>query len=142
MLIQTNLSLQPPLLRLLFVMDPTALKPSVPLFDPLSSSRLPTSATLSASIWAPQPQPSESTWTRAIDSINRVNDVDASYRPEMRRASSHPAGRFGEDVFGPVGALAPRRKDVGAIGDGRKKTSPDFESAVTICTVICAYTHL
>ena len=57
----------------------------------------------------------------------------------MRRASSHPAGRFGEDVFGPVGPVASHRKDVGAIGDGRKRTSPDFQTVVSICPRICAY---
>lgn len=47
----------------------------------------------------------------------------------MRRASSNPAGRNGDDVFGPVGLppAALRKRDVGAIGDGRKKTPPDFD---------------
>ncbi|KAJ3552594.1 hypothetical protein NM688_g4071 [Phlebia brevispora] len=121
----------PPSSYSLSVMDPTAASKSfVPLFDTVPSRR-PAGATLSASIWAPQPQPSETTWSKAIDSINRVNDdfkIDVSFRPEMRRAVSHPAGRIGEDVFGPVGLVPNRKKDIGAIGDGRKKASPDHET--------------
>lgn len=115
-------------------MDSTATaQPFVPLFDTMRSSRHPARATLSASIWAPQPQPSDSTWSKAIDSINRVNDdykIDPSIHSETRRVLSHPAGRSGEDVFGPVGFIGHRKRDIGAIGDGRKKTSPEVEGIV------------
>ncbi|GJE97809.1 ARM repeat-containing protein [Phanerochaete sordida] len=101
------------------------------LFDPSTRRQQAPPPGLSASIWAPQPQPSETTWSRAIDSISRLPEGygGSLVRPDMHRTSSHPAGRNSEDVFGPVG-LPPgvfRKKDVGAIGDGRKKTPPDFD---------------
>ncbi|KAI6154223.1 ARM repeat-containing protein [Pisolithus tinctorius] len=38
------------------------------------------------------------------------------------------AAGHGEDVFGPAGIVSPpRKKDIGAIGDGRKRKSPEFE---------------
>lgn len=80
-----------------------------------------------ASIWAPQPQPSESTWPQTLDSFSRVAERefgghgrgDQSRYPVVRR----------EDVFGPV----PPLRDVGAIGDGRKKNSPEFDDGVSPC---------
>ena len=115
---------------------PSATQPLGSFFEAVPSQRQPAApAGLSASIWAPQPQPSDSAWSQAIDSINRVPENYASrlMRPEMRRASSHPTGINPEDVFGPVGFVEGiRKKDVGAIGDGRKKTPPDFDSIVWI----------
>lgn len=107
----------------------TASQPFAPLFDPVPS-RLPGGAPLSASIWAPQPLPSENTWSRAIDSINRVNE-DLRIDPSFRRAPSHLANQFNEDVFGPVGFMGNNRRAVGAIGDGRKRASPDQEAIVS-----------
>ncbi|KAI0640145.1 ARM repeat-containing protein [Trametes polyzona] len=103
-------------------MDQTSTsQPFVPLFDPLPSSR-----TSAASIWAPQPQPSDVAWSKAIDSFTRVNVGGAQGigRPDPRRSSSFPATNAGEDVFGPVGLDGQRRQCIGAIGDGRKKTTP------------------
>jgi len=117
--------------------------PSPPLPPPLSPSHmsftsdnppflpfdgdqsLPRSRQLSASsIWAPQPQPSEATWPKAFDSFSRVVD-----HPDLRHSTSFPITR--EDVFGPVGFQdGPRKRDVGAIGEGRKKASPEFENNV------------
>lgn len=95
----------------------------VPLFDTLPSSR-----TSAASIWAPQPQPSDTAWTKAIDTFSRSNFVDGlGIRPAPHRSSSYPAPHNGEDIFGPVGVDGHRRRDVGAIGDGRKKLSPTFD---------------
>ncbi|KAI6097269.1 ARM repeat-containing protein [Pisolithus croceorrhizus] len=38
--------------------------------------------------------------------------------------------RNGEDVFGPAGtASPPRKKDIGAIGDGRKRGNPEFQDS-------------
>ncbi|KAH9950976.1 ARM repeat-containing protein [Amylocystis lapponica] len=91
-----------------------------PLFDP------PPSRTLPSSIWAPQPQPSDTAWSRAIDSFSQVNSNGPC--PDVRHTTSFPAKSNGEDVFGPVGFIGHlRRKDVGAIGDGRKKTSPNYD---------------
>lgn len=90
---------------------------------------------VSSSIWAPQPQPSETTWSKAIDSITRAEGgltIDTS-RTDPRRTILHPPGRGGEDVFGPVGLVGQsRKKDVGAIGDGRKKSTSDFGAVVSI----------
>ncbi|KAI0778866.1 ARM repeat-containing protein [Trametes elegans] len=97
----------------------------VPLFDPLPSSR-----TSASSIWAPQPQPSDVAWTKAIDSFTQVPLGGApamSNRPDPRRSSSFPAPGMGEDVFGPVGLDGQRRQGVGAIGDGRKRSSPTYD---------------
>lgn len=77
---------------------------------------------VAASIWAPQPQPSETTWPKTLDSFSRVAerefDLRTCFEPVVRR----------EDVFGPVVA---RPKDVGAIGDGRKKNSPVLDDTVS-----------
>ena len=116
---------------------PSAAQQLGSLFETMPAQRQPAPAPgLSASIWAPQPQPSESAWSQAIDSINRgvpENYASRLMRPEMRRASSHPTGHYPEDVFGTGGLLGElRRKDVGAIGDGRKKTPPDFDPIVSV----------
>ncbi|CDO73391.1 hypothetical protein BN946_scf185013.g25 [Trametes cinnabarina] len=100
----------------------SASKPFVPLFDHLPSSR-----TSASSIWAPQPQPSDVAWSKAIDSFSRVNfgTVPGPLRPDPCRSFSFPAP--GEDVFGPIGLDGQRRHAIGAIGDGRKKVSPTFD---------------
>jgi pumilio RNA-binding family len=107
---------------------PTASQPFVPLFE---TSRQPSAPGLSASIWAPQPQPSDNTWSKAIQSISRVNEeLPRDLRPEYRRANSHPIRRNSEDVFGPVIAGAQDKRAVGAIGDGRKQPTPDYDAMV------------
>ncbi|KAG1879622.1 armadillo-type protein [Suillus tomentosus] len=91
----------------------------------------PRSRTTAASIWAPQPQLLDSMWPKAIDSFSR----DAE--KELQRSGCVPNGRNffvsgngSEDVFGPVGLVGmPRKRDIGAIGDGRKKQSPDFDDS-------------
>lgn len=101
-------------------------------------------ATLAGSIWAPQPQPSEATWPKTLDSFSR-----AAEQREFDYLDSHGHGHGGqshgrnplvrrEDVFGPVPpqvtVLPPQKlrspKDVGAIGDGRRKGSPEFDNTV------------
>ncbi|GBE77603.1 ARM repeat-containing protein [Sparassis crispa] len=94
----------------------------VPLFDKLPSPSR--NLSTASSIWAPQPQPSDTAWSRAIDSFTRVNVINNATRPEARRTTSFPVAFGGEDVFGPVGFVGHRKRDVGAIGDGRKKVSP------------------
>ena len=80
---------------------------------------------VAASIWAPQPQPSDTTWPRTLDSFSRVAerefDLRSRLEPVLRR----------EDVFGPVPSAPSRSRDVGAIGDGRKKNSPVFDDSVS-----------
>lgn len=90
-------------------------------------SRQPTG--ISGSIWAPQPQPSEGTWPRTLDSFSRV--VERDFEP--RGVSMAPLVTR-EDVFGPAVTNAPmpnsRQRDVGAIGDGRKMNTSDFDDSV------------
>ncbi|KAF8640907.1 hypothetical protein AX17_000555 [Amanita inopinata Kibby_2008] len=85
---------------------------------------------ISASIWAPQPQPSDSGWPRTLDSFSRVaeRDFEVFHSQEHRNPNSLPLISR-EDVFGPSSNLTnARSRDVGAIGDGRKKNSPDFDN--------------
>lgn len=102
---------------------------------------------LPPSIWAPQPQPSETTWPKALDSFSRVADRDqgelaTQMQPALAAAVAQTAtATTREDVFGPVdainvgvGATRPPPAEVtavGAIGDGRKKISPGFEDTVS-----------
>ncbi|KAF8837623.1 ARM repeat-containing protein [Paxillus ammoniavirescens] len=80
---------------------------------------------MAGSIWAPQPQPSESTWPHAIDTFSRDAE-NAAFRSQKDLQRFNPTFG-GEDVFGPVGLVGPpRKRDIGAIGDGRKRQSPDF----------------
>jgi pumilio RNA-binding family len=47
-------------------------------------------------------------------------------RPDDKRGPTFAAPDRNEDVFGPIDFLcADNKKDVGAIGDGRKRASPD-----------------
>jgi hypothetical protein len=89
------------------------------------------------SIWAPQPQPTGITWPSTGDSLSRGIDgtqqATAPREPVITR----------EDVFGPVqvnrtspGSLP--TKEVGAIGDGRKKSALSYETTVS-SAYVCAY---
>lgn len=95
-----------------------------------------------SSIWAPQPQPSDTTWSKAIDSITRAEGsltIDTSLT-DVRRSAPRSPGRGGEDVFGPVGLVGhPCKKDVGAIGDGRKKNASDFDAVVSHIFILYAH---
>jgi pumilio RNA-binding family len=86
----------------------------------------PRSRTTAASIWAPQPQQFDSTWPNAIDTFSRDAEK-AAFRPQRGFRGFNPM--FGsEDVFGPVGLVGPpRKRDIGAIGDGRKRQSPELD---------------
>ncbi|KAH9926472.1 armadillo-type protein [Fomitopsis serialis] len=107
--------------------QPAAARPFDPFFDmPLPNP----SRSIHASIWAPQPQPSETAWTKAIDSFTRVDSNGHPIRPDPRRTSSFPSTC--EDLFGPPGADSRMRRHVGAIGDGRKKGSPTLEQVVGV----------
>ncbi|PFH49040.1 hypothetical protein AMATHDRAFT_86688 [Amanita thiersii Skay4041] len=88
-------------------------------------------AGISASIWAPQPQPSDSTWPKTLDSFSRVVDREHEIfsSQETRNPNSVPLISR-EDIFGPASNLNNQRtKDVGAIGDGRKKNNPEFDTS-------------
>ncbi|KAH8990207.1 ARM repeat-containing protein [Lactarius hatsudake] len=67
------------------------------------------SRSLSSSIWAPQPHPTEASWQKAITSFSQSAEDKPRTRPDDKR-----------DFL-----CADNKKDVGAIGDGRKRASPD-----------------
>lgn len=100
---------------------------SAPSFLPFADNyNPPRSRTTAASIWAPQPHQLDSTWPNAIDSFSRDAE-NAAFRPQRGLRGFNPM--FGsEDVFGPVGLVGPpRKRDIGAIGDGRKRQSPELD---------------
>lgn len=98
--------------------------PTSPPFIPSNTTR-----GLSSSIWAPQPKQSPSTWPKTIDSFAReaAHIGGNNWRSQFhsRTFSTIDERPEDEDVFGPVGfntsggSDAPRRQ-VGAIGDGRR----------------------
>lgn len=110
-------------------------RPSFPIYENSARPRqLPSS--IASSIWAPQPQPSSATWPRALDTFSRTteNEVPPSRRLDHQTANLSAISR--EDVFGPVGVVGNAySKDVGAIGDGRKKSNPGFDD--TVCSFHC-----
>lgn len=109
----------------------------------------PRSRTTAGSIWAPQPQPLESAWPNAIDNFSR--DVEkaalATNRPQNGLQGFNPTFAS-EDVFGPVGLVGPpRKRDIGAIGDGRKRQSPEFEDNASLFRffsthILAFYAHI
>ncbi|KAI0248380.1 armadillo-type protein [Lactifluus subvellereus] len=96
-------------------------------FIPVLKDIPPPSRGLSSSIWAPQPHPTEASWQQAITSFSQsAEEEKVTVKPDNRRGPPPRAPVRDEDVFGPIDFLrADHKKDVGAIGDGRKKTSPD-----------------
>ncbi|KAL0567481.1 meiotic PUF protein 1 [Marasmius crinis-equi] len=125
---------------------------------PTATTAPPASATTAASIWAPQPQPSETTWPRTLDSFSRVvadrepqhQQGQVAVRPELHHTTSMPSTMTTataplvtrEDVFGPTppqlndARLLQQQqqhqqqpKEVGVIGDGRKTVTPEFDNS-------------
>jgi len=85
---------------------------------------------LLGSIWAPQPQPSGTTWPSTLETFSREAEQYARF--DTKNPPQQMSVITREDVFGPGdgrGALKASR-DIGAIGDGRKKNSPDYENSV------------
>ncbi|KAJ8503376.1 hypothetical protein ONZ45_g10912 [Pleurotus djamor] len=94
----------------------------LPLFDQKQNRSRPV-AGIAASIWAPQPLPSDTTWPAAMDAFSRTFERDVQDTAPASFDHRNPLlGPTREDVFGQV-----EKKLVGAIGDGRKKASPVFE---------------
>ncbi|PPQ71432.1 hypothetical protein CVT24_011940 [Panaeolus cyanescens] len=86
---------------------------------------------LLGSIWAPQPQPLlDNTWPRTMDSFSRVADREieppSRLEPRTTPTSVQPAITR-EDVFGPSQVAQKNLREVGAIGDGRKKVHPEYD---------------
>ncbi|KAI0295021.1 armadillo-type protein [Russula brevipes] len=95
-------------------------------FIPVLKDIPPPSRGLSSSIWAPQPHPTEASWQQAINSFSQSAEGErVRVKLDDRRGSTFEASERDEDVFGPINFLrTDHPKGVGAIGDGRKKTSP------------------
>jgi hypothetical protein len=85
---------------------------------------------LLGSIWAPQPQQSDTTWPRALESFSRAAELQSDLYPlcEPRIPTVQPIVSR-DDVFGPVQETT---REIGAIGDGRKKNSPGHDDAVCV----------
>ena len=83
---------------------------------------------LLGSIWAPQPQQSGTTWPRALESFSRAAELQSELYPlcETRNPTLQPIVSR-DDVFGPIQDAT---REIGAIGDGRKKNSPDGDDKV------------
>ena len=83
---------------------------------------------LLGSIWAPQPQQSGTTWPRALESFSRAAELQSDLYPlrEPRNPTVQPIVSR-DDLFGP---LQETTREIGAIGDGRKKNSPDGDDKV------------
>ncbi|KAK0441776.1 uncharacterized protein EV420DRAFT_1727857 [Desarmillaria tabescens] len=82
-------------------------------------------------VWAPQPQPSESTWPKTLDSLSRVveKDIQQQSLSSMPITSRTVPMITREDTFRPAPSVW-TTKGVGAIGDGRKKNSlGDFDDS-------------
>jgi pumilio RNA-binding family len=99
-------------------------------FIPVLKDIPPPSRSLLSSIWAPQPHPTEASWQQAITSFSQTAEEEkVRSKPDDRRGLTSTFGRpdRNKDAFGPVDFFqgADHKKNVGAIGDGRKKTSPD-----------------
>ena len=113
-------------------------------FIPVLKDILPPSRGLSASIWAPQPHPTEASWQQAITSFSQTaGEEKARTRSDDRRGPTtfSAPDRRDEDVFGPIDFFrTDHKKDVGAIGDGRKKASPDTVNNVSYLTPYSRYT--
>ncbi|KAF5352799.1 hypothetical protein D9756_006223 [Leucocoprinus leucothites] len=102
----------------------------LPLYDSSPPRSRQSSAGLGASIWAPQPQPSGTAWPRALESFSRAAERDTADLHGLanlqKLATSLPLISR-EDVFGSLNMMTHSNKDIGAIGDGRKKNSPEYE---------------
>jgi len=108
---------------------PTDAQQFVSVYDP-NPPRTRQPSGLLGSIWAPQPQPSDTTWPRTLDSFSRVAEREAEHfsRCDIRNGAFQPIISR-EDVFGPQPTQKVNR-EIGAIGDGRKKNSPDYDDKV------------
>jgi pumilio RNA-binding family len=88
------------------------------------------SAGLMASIWAPRPQHSEGTWPKTLGWVAEKDPQQLC--PLEANIAFQQSLMSREDIFGtvPPGTQKFSTRNVGAIGDGRKKNSPDYEDSV------------
>ncbi|KAH8120074.1 ARM repeat-containing protein [Phellopilus nigrolimitatus] len=95
----------------------------------------PSSTSLNASIWAPQPQSPGGTWPRDFMTLGKPGLPQQGFFPVV---DDRPLTK--EDVFGSSGGMhLSTQHDIGAIGDGRQKDLPFLrirEPVVPICLSI------
>lgn len=99
----------------------------------ISRTRQP-SVGLMGSIWAPQPKPSDMTWPRTLDCFSRVaSEKDGVHLASDARVFTLQQPLIAKDFFAanPQAHKVPIR-EVGAIGDGRKKNTPDYGDSVSV----------
>lgn len=116
-------------------MLPSHPKPLLSLYNNDKSTHASNASGAMPSIWAPQPQPSDTTWPKTIDAFSTLADhtFNQQSRPKAHIPPFRERAIGKEDVFGPVGFLGlSRTKDVGAIGDGRKKNSANVDNSVRL----------
>lgn len=115
--------------------SPTIMSSFLPLYK---DSPVEEPARSLASIWSPQPQPLEPTWSRPMASYAPdPNEYGLTARSDTFRTSSGPAPAPSQDTFRTFGLSNMRPKPVGTIGDGRMKEDSDLEHAVRPHTDIC-----
>lgn len=120
-------SLLPPLSQMTLSAADNQLAPSVYDNSPPMSRE---GSGLMASIWAPRPQHCETTWPKTLDSFSRVveKDVQQICPLDTKNIAFQQPLIAREEMFGGTQKFLSR--DVGAIGDGRKKNSPGYEDSV------------
>ncbi|KAG6830637.1 hypothetical protein H0H87_007472 [Tephrocybe sp. NHM501043] len=136
--------------------------PTTTAYDPTP----PPPRSLSSSIWAPQPQPSETTWPKALDSFQREamwnsdhhhqqhghqHTQNPHFQPHEQNQQNEKQQQSvvrREDVFGPVlqeqqqRAQGAQVRAPGAIGDGRKKSPGDSHSQLAQVPFVDADSHV
>jgi len=107
---------------------------STAVYENGSSRTRQPSVGLMGSIWAPQPQLSDITWPKRLDCFSRVvSEKDGAHPAPDPRVFTRQQPVIAKDFFG----ASPQAhkvsvRDVGAIGDGRKKNSPDYDDSVCV----------
>ncbi|KAL4068844.1 armadillo-type protein [Scleroderma yunnanense] len=104
------------------------------IFQPFADDYVPPrSRTTAASIWAPKQQETETTWPPLLDG-HALKGEKSHLAANLQKIGLEPfnpvtlGSGSGEDVFGPLGSVGSfHKKEVGAIGDGRKRQSPPFD---------------
>lgn len=88
----------------------------------------PRSRTTAGSIWAPKQQETEPAWPPVLDGHACKGERSPTAANSQQNRLATLRSGHSEDVFGLVGIVSsPSKRDIGAIGDGRKKQSPKFD---------------
>jgi len=93
----------------------------------------PRSRTTAGSIWAPKQQETEPAWPPILDGHAYKDEKSPTAANSQQNRLATLRSGHSEDVFGLVGIVSsPSKKDIGAIGDGRKRQSPKFDDSVRL----------